>query len=69
MCKKCDWQETCDLIDTMMTDADGRWEWAEATLEGIDGWISDNEHATDRQKSAVKNIHQAGLKPKKKKKD
>jgi len=64
MCNECKWQDVSDLIDAMAKDPEGRWAWAEETLEGIDGWLVDNEHVTPRQRSAVQNIHQAGLREK-----
>ena len=54
MCDCCDWEELVTDIDEMLEEED--YEFATDTLEGIRGWIVDNEHCTDNQKDAVKNI-------------
>ena len=54
MCDFCDWEELLDEIDEMLEEE--IYEFAVDTLEGIRDWVSDNEHCTEAQKDAVKNI-------------
>ena len=58
MCDSCEWSDLKDKIDEMLDD-DGKYDWAEETLNGILGWITEKEHCTDKQKEAVDNIENA----------
>lgn len=58
VCTDCDWEEYRDKIESMLDGGGHRW--AEDTLEGILDWITDNEHVTDKQKTAVENIESRG---------
>lgn len=54
MCINCEWEELLEEIDELIDDSD--YEFAQDTLEGIQEWVSDNEHCTEAQKNAVCNI-------------
>lgn len=58
MCDDCGWEQVCDEIEDMLDEE--RFEYAAATLNGIQNTIGGNEHVTDRQKSAVENIRRGG---------
>ena len=54
MCTGCDWEGLLDDIDMCLEE--DKYEFAQDTLEGIQTWVAENEHCTDGQKSAVRNI-------------
>lgn len=54
MCLHCDWKDFADEIDLLIMDDD--YEFASDTLENICEWVTENEHVTDEQRSAVGNI-------------
>jgi hypothetical protein len=57
MCKDCKWEDLLNDIESML---DGEeFEWAVDTLEGIQEWVSENEHCTEAQRRAVSNIKAA----------
>lgn len=53
----CDYTGLLSQIEQMQDTGD--FEWADDTLSGIHQTVSDNEHATDAQKTAVENIANA----------
>ena len=54
MCEECGWEELLDDIGEMLDNPD--YEFAVDTLEGIKEWVFDNEHCTEPQEAAVRNI-------------
>ena len=54
MCEECGWEDLLVEIDDLLDNPD--YEFANDTLVGIYDWISDNEHCTENQQIAVKNI-------------
>lgn len=54
MCFDCEWEETLEDIRSMRDNT--LYEFADDTLSGIEGWIEENNHVTEKQKSAVSNI-------------
>ena len=54
MCDDCGWEELGETIEELLGDDD--MEWAESTLSGIGDWITEHEHCTDAQRTAVDNI-------------
>ena len=65
MCDECDWgsydskiDEVIEKIEDLPEKAEDFGQSAMQTLEGIQGWITSNEHITDAQMSAVDNIAQ-----------
>lgn len=55
MCDSCDWKEYLDMCDEML--AEDKYVFAEDTIEGIRKWITEKEHVTSRQKTALDNIY------------
>jgi hypothetical protein len=55
MCEDCRWERTLDLVEHMRKDE--RWSWAYEFLGSVSAWVEKNEHVTDRQRAAVRNIH------------
>jgi|GEM_PF-1666211 len=53
----CGWHELSDEIQDMLDD--DRYEFANDTLIGISDWINENEHCTEAQKQAVKNVRES----------
>jgi hypothetical protein len=56
MCDSCGWEDLLIQIEDMLDDEDESYTFATDTLEGIQSWVSENEHCTAGQKSAVNNI-------------
>jgi hypothetical protein len=54
MCNACSWEAALDELDDMLSSGD--FDWASETLEGIQEWIKENEHATEGQLTAIGNI-------------
>lgn len=54
MCIHCNWEELLEEIDELIDNP--RLEFAQDILEGIQDWVSENEHCTDNQKEAIDNI-------------
>ena len=54
MCDSCGYEDVLIKIEEMLDSGD--YGWATDTLEGIQEWVSDNEHCTEGQKRAVTNI-------------
>ena len=59
MCDDCGWEELLDEIDDMLWPGN-EFEWAADTLVGIQEWVQKAEHCTERQKTAIGNIHSRG---------
>lgn len=57
MCDTCDWTELISKIEDLLDT--GRYSFAHETLNGIYETVSENGHATDRQKKAVDNIERS----------
>lgn len=57
MCSRCDWEDVLERIEEMLGDSD--YDFARDTLEGIREWVEDEEHVTERQKTAVDNIYES----------
>lgn len=55
MCISCEFSSYINLIEQMFDDP--RYSFAWDTLEGIYGWVNENHHITENQKTAVKNIY------------
>ncbi len=58
MCDECGWEDVATTIDELLEDSE--YDWARDTLEGIQEWVSENEHCTPGQEQAVKNISNSG---------
>ena len=54
MCEECGWEELLEDIDETLED--DTYIFATGTLEGIKQWVVDNEHCTESQEEAVRNI-------------
>ena len=54
MCSSCDWEDLIYEIEGALEDGD--FDWASDTLEGILEWVKANEHCTEGQKQAIRNI-------------
>ena len=54
MCNRCEWEELLEDIDELIDEP--KYEFAQDTLEGIQEWVSDEEHCTEAQRNAVENI-------------
>lgn len=54
MCEDCGWVKVREQIEEALDSGD--FEWAEDTLDGIADWIDSNEHVTEKQIEAVRNI-------------
>jgi len=59
MCDSCEWEDLVADIDELLDDESA--EFATDTLEGIREWVVKNEHCTEAQKRAVRNIEDAVL--------
>lgn len=57
MCADCGWQDELEKLEAM--EEDDRYLFAEDTVYGIAIWIEENEHVTDRQKTAIRNIERS----------
>jgi len=55
MCDGCGWEDYVEKMKEMKKDSD--FDFAKETITGISGWVSDNEHITDRQINAINNIY------------
>jgi hypothetical protein len=58
MCDSCSWPDFLEEIEEISDD--DRYGFAAETLDGIYDWVEENEHATEDQKRAVKNIRESG---------
>ena len=56
MCDSCGWEDVLEKIQECLDECHGE-HWAEDTLLGIQEWVQQNEHATDRRVETVENIH------------
>jgi dihydroneopterin aldolase len=54
MCSKCDYEIWIDKMEEMLEDSD--YEFAEDTVTSILEWVQDNDHITENQIRAIKNI-------------
>ena len=54
MCDDCGWEDALEEIDGLLDDESV--EFAHDTLEGIKGWVTEKEHVTDGQLTAIENI-------------
>lgn len=54
MCKHCLYEEYIETIEDLLDDLD--FEWAQDTLSGILNWITDHNHITEEQITAIDNI-------------
>jgi hypothetical protein len=57
MCQKCEWEKYKDVCGVMMEDEE--YDFALETIEGIFDWVEKNEHITEKQKIAIKNIQES----------
>lgn len=60
MCESCQWKETVERLDELINDDDHRFSFAFDTLSGIKTTVTQREHITERQLSAINNIETAG---------
>ena len=58
MCQDCEWEGLLEQIDQLLDDE--QYEFAQDTLEGIREWVEEQEHCTEKQKTAVQNIENRG---------
>jgi len=54
MCNFCDWRGLVETIDEMLLNE--AYQFAEDTLNGIEDWVGERSHCTEKQKEAVENI-------------
>lgn len=57
MCDTCNWENLLETISEMLDDE--RYEFAIDTIEGIQDWVLDNEHCTENQETAIKNMKES----------
>ncbi len=55
MCASCEWEDYIETMDEMLLDE--KYEFAADTIDGIQHWVSQNEHITENQKNAINNIY------------
>jgi hypothetical protein len=60
MCESCQYQETLEQIEELLTYADtlNLWEETIEFLEKVGAWIVDRDHVTPAQKSKVEEIYE-----------
>ena len=54
MCDECGWEEVVADIEDLLNK--GNASYSEEFLENVHEWIEENEHCTDKQRSAVERI-------------
>jgi len=58
MGSNCNWEDELTELEDMIDD--GRFSYAGRVLKGIRDWVTENEHITDSQKSAIKRARIGG---------
>ena len=55
MCYKCGYENYLSMAEEMLIEVD--YEFAEDTIIKIKNWVEENQHITNKQKTALENIY------------